>query len=352
MSKKRNNSANVKAEEAKREAKIAARQAAQQAEKKKQMQQILIWGGAALAFLIVLTLGLLWYYGDNVVARINGEPIRASEMIPSHVGTAEGQLRARGQDIVTQDWMRDLREETVRVIALPRLYEEFGRELGLAFEEDTADQTIIHNVTQAILNDPAVFAQFERYVPEGPTLDEVEAQHASDFGLISQTIEEIAFSIFQRAIAGEDFDYLMETYGEDPGMVANPDGYTFGAWQMVSEFSAGTLALEIGEIGAPVRSQHGWHIIMRVEPDPDNILQDAEIPEEDLLGAKHILIADSSPTIEQVRIEHENAERSRRDHAIQVGFRAMLEDADLTFRRALNRVDIRTTASPEVQIGW
>jgi len=349
MSKKRNNSANVKAEEAKREAKIAARQAAQQAEKKKQIQQILIWGGAALAALVVITLGLLWYYGDNVVARINGEPIRASELIPTHVATAEGQLRARGQDIATQDWLRDLREETVRVVALPRVYEDFGRGIGLSFEEGTTDQTIVHNVTQAIISDPAIFAQFERYVPEGQTLEEVEAAHA-ETAIISQAFEQIALDIFHRAIAGEDFDELMATYGEDPGMEGNPDGYTFGLNQMVEEFTEGTLALEIGEIGLPVRSQFGWHIIKRVEPDPNNILNDADIPEDELLGAKHILIGDNTPTLEQAIAEHEAAERGRMNHAIQMGFMTLLEDADLVFRRALNRVDVRGTSPPEIEV--
>mgnify|MGYP003511529098 CR=1 FL=1 len=41
----------------------------------------------------------------------------------------------------------------------------------------------------------------------------------------------------KKAKKGEDFDKLIEKYNDDPGMVANPDGYTFTKNQMVKEFS-------------------------------------------------------------------------------------------------------------------
>lgn len=65
------------------------------------------------------------------------------------------------------------------------------------------------------------------------------------------------------------FDELMNEHSEDTGLVANPDGYMFVEGNMVTEFFEGTRALEIGEISEPVESSYGYHIILRLELDPD-----------------------------------------------------------------------------------
>lgn len=63
------------------------------------------------------------------------------------------------------------------------------------------------------------------------------------------------------------FNSLLSLYGTDPGMTQNPQGYLFTAGDMVSEFEAGTRALEVGAYSkTPVRSQFGYHIIWRLDP--------------------------------------------------------------------------------------
>ncbi len=77
-------------------------------------------------------------------------------------------------------------------------------------------------------------------------------------------IERKAQSVYQRAVAGEDFDTLIQEFGEDPGMSANPDGYQFTEGDMVAEFQDATKALAENTISAPVQSDYGWHIIQRL----------------------------------------------------------------------------------------
>ncbi|MCL2588186.1 MAG: peptidylprolyl isomerase [Oscillospiraceae bacterium] len=67
----------------------------------------------------------------------------------------------------------------------------------------------------------------------------------------------------------ERFEEMMAAYGEDPGMFGNPDGYTFQPGMMVEEFTAGTQALGLYEVGPPVRSFFGYHIILRLPPQRD-----------------------------------------------------------------------------------
>jgi len=65
------------------------------------------------------------------------------------------------------------------------------------------------------------------------------------------------------------FQEMLDLYGEDPGMIGNPDGYLFLPGVMVEEFTEGTLALELNEIGPPVASLFGYHIILRLPVDAE-----------------------------------------------------------------------------------
>ncbi len=65
------------------------------------------------------------------------------------------------------------------------------------------------------------------------------------------------------------FDELMQAHSEDTGLAANPDGYTFGAGVMVPVFEDTTADLEEYGLSAPVESDYGYHIILRLPVDPD-----------------------------------------------------------------------------------
>lgn len=71
------------------------------------------------------------------------------------------------------------------------------------------------------------------------------------------------------------FDALMNENSEDTDLAANPDGYLFSAGQMVTEFEEGTRALEYGQISDLVESAYGYHIILRLDPDCDQVRQAA-----------------------------------------------------------------------------
>lgn len=69
------------------------------------------------------------------------------------------------------------------------------------------------------------------------------------------------------------FDALMAEFSEDPGSTANPDGYLFSAGQMVEPFENATRALEYGQISDVVESDFGYHIILRLDPDCEEVRQ-------------------------------------------------------------------------------
>lgn len=72
-----------------------------------------------------------------------------------------------------------------------------------------------------------------------------------------------ADDIYKRALAGENFDALISQYNEDPGMASSPDGYVFGAGEMVEEFEKCVDSLDFNKIGF-TETSYGYHIIKRL----------------------------------------------------------------------------------------
>lgn len=74
----------------------------------------------------------------------------------------------------------------------------------------------------------------------------------------------IADLVYSRASAGEDFDLLVNEYGEDPGMTVNVGGYIFTKNEMVAEFEQASFSLQDNQISAPIKTTFGYHVIKRL----------------------------------------------------------------------------------------
>ncbi len=68
------------------------------------------------------------------------------------------------------------------------------------------------------------------------------------------------------------FDELTAEYTEDTGYAYYPDGYVFGAGEMVQAFENAVKSLEIGGLSEIVESEYGYHIILRIPVDPNAII--------------------------------------------------------------------------------
>ncbi len=64
----------------------------------------------------------------------------------------------------------------------------------------------------------------------------------------------------------DKFNELMKANSEDSGLASFPNGYLFGAGDMVAPFEEGTRALEIGQVSGIIESDYGFHIILRDDP--------------------------------------------------------------------------------------
>lgn len=77
----------------------------------------------------------------------------------------------------------------------------------------------------------------------------------------------LATEVYNKAVAGESFEALVEEYNEDPGQDVQT-GYTFKEGDMVTEFYEGAMALKNGEVCEPVKTTYGYHVIKRY-PNPE-----------------------------------------------------------------------------------
>jgi len=271
----------------------------------------LLIGAAVLVAVIVFTTGLVWFYGDTAVARINGIRILGSEVSRELAANTDIQeMMAAG--LLTQ---REAREVAAREVAFIKLFEDYAGRNDIYLQGDESSWQIVQAVVGAIVADPSQFANFEAYMPE----DEIPAAEAH------------AAEILERALAGEDFDALVAAYSDD-GMP--PEGYAFTQGAMVPEFCEAARNLEIGEISGLVQTQFGFHIIKRIEPPEDVyiMIPGAQVPppletDDELFGAKHILIAATARSVE-----------ARMSQAVPMGFETKFNDANLVFLRGLNNI--------------
>ena len=99
--------------------------------------------------------------------------------------------------------------------------------------------------------------------------DKAEAQEKLD-ALTEEAFAEIlptAEEALAKAQAGEDFDALVETYGEDPGMTTEPyktEGYYVceGLASYEQAFQDAAMALaNVGDYSELVKSSYGYHIM-------------------------------------------------------------------------------------------
>ena len=74
----------------------------------------------------------------------------------------------------------------------------------------------------------------------------------------------------------ELFDQLMEQYNEDTGESSYPHGYCFTSGTMVTEFEDACKALGTYEVSGVVESQHGYHVILRMPTQGDDLVMSSD----------------------------------------------------------------------------
>lgn len=267
----------------------------------------------------VLVLGVflmtgLFGCGDKVpegtVAMVNGTPI-SQEVLDENYNMVLRQYESYyGLDVTADDLKLEVRNAMLNELIMNELLlqEAEKREISVSDEEVAAyiDDMVAGNYGgnqadfeaaleqvgmtpeyyQDSVKESLIITELQNDLVNHPeTVDVIKASH-----ILVETEEE-ALSVIAKLDAGEDFATLAKEHSLDGSAANGGDlGYfaTNGATtsKMVDEFTAGAVALEIGEYSkTPVESQFGYHIILVEDKQAEvNLLEEGEKYSEVLSG--------------------------------------------------------------------
>ncbi len=137
----------------------------------------------------------------------------------------------------------------------------------LASYGEAMDTLSVLKSLSAIMFEKNYIAAGEPIIRTALESEDVKAKYEETYVLAKHVLVEdleTAEAVYEKAVAGEDFDALIAEYGTDPGTAENPDGYLFTTGQMVEPFEKAAYAAKEGEITKPVQTEYGYHIIKRL----------------------------------------------------------------------------------------
>jgi peptidyl-prolyl cis-trans isomerase C len=196
---------------------------------------------------------------DTVLASVNGEAIRNSEM----------------ERIIAQlpENARALPRETLRPLLLDQMINqklvlqaataqkvketpEYAQRLAAATER-AIQETYFEKIVKAQVTDEAVKKRYDEFVAANPPDMEVRARHI----LVPSEAE--AKKVIDRLKKGEAFEALATELTQDPtGKTNGGDLGYFSRGMMVEPFANAAFAMQPGQTSPePVQTQFGWHVI-------------------------------------------------------------------------------------------
>ncbi len=156
---------------------------------------------------------------------------------------------------------------------LNKLYAQLGKEIKASDKE-----------VKKFLDEKYIRVKHILFATSGLSLEETEGK------------KKLAEDILKKLKTGSNFDKMLQTYGEDPGMTISPEGYLFTKGEMVEAFEKAAFNLEVGQLSNVVETEYGYHIIKRVAPNytADELKAVGDMLIEDKVNSKVLDIKNAS----------------------------------------------------------
>ena len=223
-----------------------------------------------LAALIALPLSVLPASAEDVVARVNGKDITASElqMATDVFGDQLAQIPEAQRRTMLINALVDMHVMADAALAAGTADSPKYKARMAFLEAQALRNTYVEDEVQGKITEDEIKARYEKDTAGYVAPEEVHARH------ILVKTEEEANAIIKQLADGGDFEAIAKEKSEDPG--SKPTGGDLGFFtkgQMVPEFEAEAFALKPGETSTkPVKTQFGYHILKveerRAQPVP------------------------------------------------------------------------------------
>jgi peptidyl-prolyl cis-trans isomerase C len=264
---------------------------------------------AAVAVLGMVSAGaaLAQTDADPVVAKVNGQPIHASD-----AQAAADALPAQARTMSKEQLLPMLVDQLVDEQALVAEARKTGvdkdptvqRTVQMA-EDRALASALLSKLVRPQITDAAIKARYDQEFAGKPGEVEVHARH------ILVDDEATAKKIIAELKKGADFAALSKQYSKDPG--ASAQGGDLGFFKktdMVPEFADAAFALKDNEVTPePVKTQFGWHVIQtlgrRTTPPPTFEEERDQLRQQMVQDAvqKEITQAKASVTVEKFNMD-------------------------------------------------
>ena len=225
------------------------------------MRSTNVFGAAAVLALCLGTLSARAQDAgaDTVVATVNGKQITLGHMI-----VLRDQLPAQYQALPDDVLFSGILDQLIQQSALEQAAEgTLSRRDRLSLDNERRGfvaGVALRAVMAGAVTDAGLQAAYDARFKDAAPATEYHAAH------ILVDSEEKAADLKAQVEGGADFAVLAREHSTDPGSGARGgDLGWFGLGQMVKPFEDAVVALEPGQVGGPIQTQFGWHIIRLTE---------------------------------------------------------------------------------------
>ncbi len=204
---------------------------------------------------------------DAVIARIEGEPVRLSDVLATAADVMPPEMRSLPPDallgMIPPEAMRQLIDRTITdralVIAARRAGLDRDPEVRARLaraEAQELTQTLLQREVLPRVTDATIRARYDRDQGNAQAEEEVRARH------ILVPTEAEARTALADLNRGQSFEDVARRMATGPGTREGGDLGWFKRGDMVPPFAEAAFALQPGQLSsAPVRTQFGWHVI-------------------------------------------------------------------------------------------
>lgn len=190
---------------------------------------------------------------NSVVATVNGTQITLGQMIMART-TLPQQYLTLPDDVLFNGILDQLIQQSV----LAQTVSDTPKHVEIALENERRAllaAAVVDDIVSGAVTDEALQKAYDEAFANAEPAREWNASH-----ILVETEGE-AIALIDRIKAGEEFAALAQEASSDSS-AANGGGLGwFQSGMMVPDFEAAVVALEAGEVSAPVQTQFGWHVV-------------------------------------------------------------------------------------------